>query len=164
MNENDSFKVVVDAKVVRDRYEILQGQFNKKDKKHAMMSGIGDEVSEADELLSKKYESREEMTLQRDRNRLVVRELEQRKLQAETRVTERALDSRVLASEDEGSKSDNESDALHGSVVGENVREKRKKRRVVNYGAQFRGEMDRLVQFSRRAIRRNGGWRRGSWL
>lgn len=129
-----------------------------------MMSGIGDEVPKADELLSKKYECREEMTLQRDRDRLGLRELEQRKLQAETRVIEKAMDLRVITSEDEGSKSDNESDALDGSVVAENVREKRKKRGVVNYGAQFRGEMDRLVQFSRRAIRRNGGWRRGSWL
>lgn len=33
---------------------------------------------------------------------------------------------------------------MDGSVVGENLREGRKKRRVVHYGAQFRGEMDRF--------------------
>lgn len=41
-------------------------------------------------------------------------------------------------------KSDDESDGKDGSVVGENLRERRKNCRVVNYKAQFCKAMDRF--------------------
>lgn len=60
------------------------------------------------------------------------------------RVTEKALDLLAITLNDERSKSDDESDAMDGSVVAKNLRERRKKRRVFSYAAQFRGEKDRF--------------------
>lgn len=96
LNENNSFKVFADAESVRDQHEKSQRQFNEKVKKEALMSGIGDEVSEADEFLSAMYKPRRKMTLQRVRDHLVVREREQQKLQADMLVTQKALSLRFI--------------------------------------------------------------------
>lgn len=55
-------------KTVQDRYKRLQCRFDEQDKKEALMSGVGGEVGEADELLAVMKEAREDIAMQKRSN------------------------------------------------------------------------------------------------
>lgn len=146
---NEDFHPSLDGKSVRDRYERLQRSFNKKDKKDALLSGVGGEVSEADEMLSQMEEARAEQAAQRIERRDEINRREQRKLAAGARIVERSMS--ADAGTDEGSEDNSEAERETGSDVGEDVVSARRgagsvkgKRRRVNHGAKFEGEMDRF--------------------
>lgn len=66
---NRDFTATVDGKSVRDRYERLQRAFNMKNNRNAMMSGVGGEVTEEQDLLSQMEETRVEQDTQRNERR-----------------------------------------------------------------------------------------------
>lgn len=77
LNNNVEFSIKVYAKRVRDRYELLQRHFNRKNWKDAIMSGVGGELTNVDELLSVMQDLREEVTIQERQESFVVQEQEQ---------------------------------------------------------------------------------------
>lgn len=61
VNENPSMNQKVTWKSVQDRYKRLQADFDKSDKRNQMMSGVGGEVGELEELLMEMREARDDM-------------------------------------------------------------------------------------------------------
>lgn len=148
---NSDFTPSLDGKSVRDRYERLQRTFNKKDKKDAMLSGVGGEITEADELLSQMEEARVEQAAQRSERREEVNQREQRKLVAGARIVDKAMSAAaVISSGDEGQGSSDAdgargSDEEHnGTSMEKGSGSAKKKKRRLNHGARFEGEMDRF--------------------
>lgn len=109
------------------------------------MSGVGGEVTEADELLTEMREAREEQATQRNERHTAIREREAKKLDAGARIVAMATrDGPVVLSDDDG---DEENDAGSDGVErkdGKNGSCKKKKRRIVNHGQMYEGEMERF--------------------
>lgn len=140
LNGNRDFSVHVDGKSVRDRYERMQKLYNQKDRKDALLSGVGGEVTEADELLSVMREAREEHALQRNKRAAEVKEREDRKLAAGAAVVAKATRVEVIESDGESVTTSDRVSTGSGGVV-----QKRKRRRSGSYAAQMDSEMDRFT-------------------
>lgn len=81
-NSNCDFRVVVESKTVRDRYERLQRTFHSADRKDAIATGVGGDVREADELLSQIREARDDLKLEKDKVTDEIKRRDERKLKA----------------------------------------------------------------------------------
>lgn len=55
------FKAELESRSIRDRYTRMQRDFDKDDLELSKMSGVGEEVTEAEELLSSMREAREDL-------------------------------------------------------------------------------------------------------
>ena len=76
----------VEAKSIQDRYNRMQREFDKKDRKHSKMSGLDGEATEVDELLSSMKEARDDLLKQKEAEGTKAKEIEERKLAAGRRM------------------------------------------------------------------------------
>jgi len=136
LNANREFRLQLDGKSVRDRYERMQRAFDAADKRDAMGSGVGGEVTEEQELLSQMREAREEIKTQRAKTQTEIKKREDRKLAAGAKLVKHATKSGaiVIRSDDDGTVSEKSDDE------GKSI----KKRKVVNHGKLFERKVDRF--------------------
>ena len=91
LNCNTDFKVKVDFKSVQERYKWMQKPFDRGDKKHAQLSGVGGGITEEVELLSSMREGRTEMTLNINLGKDEVKKREQCKIAAGERLVTNSI-------------------------------------------------------------------------
>lgn len=89
---NNGILPSVEAKSVCDRYEKLQKHFNAKDHHGTMTSGVGGEVSEAQEVLSLRREAWEEQKFEKLGVQEATSIAEHRKMDAGERLVVNALE------------------------------------------------------------------------
>lgn len=78
-NANPNLSAPVSSKRLQDRYKKLMDAFAKKDRQERMMSGIGGEVGELNELLGELLEAQEDLRATKDADRASKIEQERRK-------------------------------------------------------------------------------------
>lgn len=86
------------AKIVQDRYVPLQRQFDTTDRREQLMSGIGGEVGETDELLSMMKETLDDMATVNKKEKYAAKGREERKIEAGKTLME-AANARVAGPE-----------------------------------------------------------------
>lgn len=73
-NRNAALSTPVTAKSIQNRYMKIQDLFDRKDNKNRMMSGVGGEVTELEQLLGEMRESRYDLGATQDSKSDAVRE------------------------------------------------------------------------------------------
>lgn len=146
LEANVDFKVKIDAKSARDRYERLQKTFDQDDRRNAMMSGVGGEMTETQEMLSKMKEAREEVVMQRNLAQNEMRKRDERKIAAGKRLVSNS----TVPSTDVISNDGSESEAIESEVTPRAKRAKRiSHRHQASSSSDMGTDLDRFSQLIR---------------
>ena len=89
-NKNANFSVEVTWKSVHDRFHRLLDDFEKRDAKAQKMSGVSEDVGEAEELLSMMKEARDDVEEEKRKQRDALKRADEEKLQAGKQIVQMA--------------------------------------------------------------------------
>ena len=136
VNGNAKFTVEATAKGIFDRYTRLQKDFDKSERKTCLLSGVGGEIGEAEELLAMMKEARDDAALQARMEKEALRAQEEAKIRKGEELV-------MLATERVPRRDDAVVEIGEGD---DDARPKKKRRDNVRLGADlFTGEVDRFA-------------------